>query len=157
MGFWKFLVHNAACLWKLAADGVKYAQDILRGIKFNRIMAERMGEGYVHELWVNGMKSRLDSFLKGGGEIISRKATQLAEITEETAKKYIDEIAKKYKNGMKIQNAERGGAEVLKGDYILQIPKQEKAIPQSVLDYANENFVKIDEVKDVTIDMLKNW
>ena len=157
VGVLAWLVHNAGrCLSKLAQDGIKYAQDILRGIKFNQVMAKKMGSNYAHELWTLGMKGRVDTFLKGGGEVISRKATQLADIAEDTAKKYIDEIANKYA-GKGIQNAERAGAEKLTGQKILQIPKQDKAIPQAIKDYAEEAEVVIQEVKDVTMDMLKNW
>jgi hypothetical protein len=117
---------------------------------------KKMGDEYVHELWTLGMKSRVDSFLKGGGKVISRKATQLAEITETTAKKYIDEIGEKYA-GKSVQNAERAGNKVLEGKKILQIPKQEKPIPKAILDYADEAKVTIDEVTDVTMDMLKTW
>ena len=60
----------------------------------------------VHELWLKGMKARLDTYIPNK-KIISRKATQLAEVTEQTAKKYIDELAKKFKAGQEVQNAER--------------------------------------------------
>ena len=77
-----------------------------------------MGPDYVHELQTLGLKTRLDSFLKGGGEIISRKATQLHDITFETAKGYIDEITKKYA-GKSIQNTTRAGAKKMTGKKIL--------------------------------------
>ena len=157
VGALAWLVHNAGkCLSQLAKNGLKYAQDILRGIEFNKIMSKKMGAEYVHELWTLGMKGRVDSFLKGGGEVISRKATQLAEITETTAKKYIDEIGNKYAN-KSVQNAERAGAKTLKGEKILQIPKQETSIPKDILDYADEAKVTIQEIKDVTMEMLKTW
>ncbi|GAL82652.1 probable hemagglutinin-related protein [Algibacter lectus] len=125
VGAWEWLVHNA-CLFTLARNGVKYAQDILRGIRFNKIMEKRLVDG-IHELWTKGMKSRLDTLIPGKA-IISRKATQLADVTFDTAKKYIDEFGKKYKKGKGIQNTKRAGADKLKGDYILQIPKQNGAI-----------------------------
>ena len=157
VGALAWLVHNAGkCLSQLAKNGLKYAQDILRGIEFNKIMSKKMGAEYVHELWTLGMKGRVDSFLKGGGEVISRKATQLAEITETTAKKYIDEIGNKYAN-KSVQNAERAGAKTLKGEKILQIPKQETSIPKDILDYADEAKVTIQEIKEVTMEMLKTW
>jgi len=157
VGGWAWLVHNAlTCLRELANQGVKYAQDILRGNKFNKIMAEKLGDKYVHEVWTKGMTSRIDSMLKGGGKLISRKATQLADISFDTAKKYIDEIGKKYYRKA-IQNAERAGTDVMKGKKILQIPKQNNPIPQNVIDYAKKSKVKIDEVIDVTMDMLKDW
>jgi hypothetical protein len=155
VGVWAWLVHNV-CLRDLAHRGIKYAQDILRGIQFNKIMTQKLGPEFVHEVWTKGMKSRLDSMLKGGGKLISRKATQLADVTLDTAKKYIDEIGKKY-FGRAIQNTKRVGANTMNGKKILQIPKQEKAIPEAVKEYAKEVDVLIDEVKDVTMDMLKNW
>ncbi len=41
--------------------------------------------------------------------------------------------------------------------YILQIPKQNGAIPEEVLKYAKKKKVIIDEIKDVTMDALKWW
>ena len=155
VGLLALLVHNV-CLITLAKKGIEYAQNILRGIRFNQIMAEKMGPDYVHELWTLGLKTRLDSFLKGGGEIISRKATQLHDITIETAKGYIDEIAKKYA-GKSIQNTTRAGAKKMTGKKILQIPKQKESIPKEIKEYAKEAKVKIREVEDVTMDMLEFW
>ncbi len=156
VGLKNWLVHNAkVCLHELAQQGIKYAQDILRGIKFNKIMQKRMTNG-VHELWTKGMKTRLDTLIPGKA-IISRKATQLSDVTFDTAKKYIDEIAKKYPRKKGIQNTKRAGVDELNGKYTLQIPKQNKPIPQNVKDYARKKKVIIDEVKDVTMDMLKSW
>jgi hypothetical protein len=156
VGIWAWLVHNV-CLKDLAKEGIKYAQDLLRGIEFNKIMSQKLGKEFVHEVWTKGMKYRIDSMLKGGGKLISRKATQLADITFDTAKQYLDEITRKYSNKV-IQNTERAGTDIMKGKKILQIPKQEKPIPQNVKDYARDIAkVEIDEVIDVTMDMLKRW
>lgn len=54
-------------------------------------------------------------------------------------------------------NKERAGTDVLRVDHILQIPKQDKPISKEILDYATENGVIIDEVKDVIMDIIKNW
>ena len=69
---------------------------------------------------------------------------------------YIDEIGNKYAN-KSVQNAERAGAKTLKDKKILQIPKQETSIPKDILDYADEAKVTIQEIKDVTMEMLKTW
>ena len=156
VSWWMFVVHNATvCLLTLARDGVKYAQDILKGNRFNKIMEKRLSEG-VHELWLKGMKARLDTYIPNK-KIISRKATQLAEITEETAQKYITELTKKYKAGKEIQNVERAGTKTLKGKYVLQVPKQEKAIPEAVKAYADAKNVTIEVVHDITDNMLRWW
>ena len=139
------LVHNV-CLYILARQGVQYAQNILKGIKFNKIMQARITDG-VHELWLKGMKARLDTLIPGKF-IISRKATQLAEVTFDTSKKYIDELTKKYKSGKKNQNTERAGADALKGKYVLQVPKQNSPIPEAVKAYAKKHRVLIDIVED---------
>lgn len=79
--------------------------------------------------------------------IISRKATQLAEISVDTAKKYIDELVKKYEKGKKIQNTERAGADALKGEYVLQVPKQNSPIPEAVKAYAEAQRVTIEVIE----------
>nr|WP_199158111.1 polymorphic toxin-type HINT domain-containing protein [Pedobacter sp. ASV2] len=158
IGLLWLLVHNGACLYQLAKEGITYAQNILRGIKFNQIMAKRMADA-THELWlvaIDGKKARLDALLKDGG-IVSRKATQLSEVTESTAKTYIDELVGKYERGREIVNKERAGMDKLEGDYILQVPKQNNPIPKEILDYAGKKGVDIQPVEDVTMEMLKNW
>lgn len=155
IGWLKLLVHNGVCLFKLAREGVEYAQNILRGIRFNKLMEERLKNG-VHELFTKGMKTRLDTLIPGK-KIISRKASQLADLSLDTAKKYIDEIPKKYKKGTKVQNPTRAGTDKLDGKYVLQVPKQNKPIPREVLDHAKSKKVKIETVDDITMDMLKWW
>ncbi len=155
VGWLKLLVHNGVCLFKLAREGVEYAQNILKGIRFNHLMEKRLLDG-VHEVFTKGMKTRLDTLIPGK-KIISRKASQLAELTTDTAKKYIDEIPKKYKKGTPVQNPKRAGADKLEGKYVLQVPKQEKPIPKEILDHAKSKKVKIEEVSDITMDMLKWW
>jgi hypothetical protein len=156
VGKWQWLVHNAKiCLWKLAREGVEYAQNMVRGINFNKAMEKRLKDG-IHELWVDGMKYRLDTLIPGK-KIISRKATQLADISIDTAKKYIDELVTKYKSGKKIQNAKRAGAEKLEGKYTLQIPKQEKPIPKEVLEHAENQKVTIEVIEDISMKDLEKW
>ncbi|MGG5507672.1 MULTISPECIES: hypothetical protein [unclassified Myroides] len=119
-------------------------------------MAKRMGSEYVHELWTLGKFSKVDTFLKGGGEVISRKATQLADISLDTAYKYIEEIGKKY-HKKTVMNPKRAGTDVLKGDKKLQVPKQEKGIPDAVKEHAGKADVIIQEVEEVTMKMLEWW
>ncbi|WP_062052660.1 polymorphic toxin-type HINT domain-containing protein [Aquimarina longa] len=155
VGVYQWLVHNYTCLKTMAKAGQKWAQNLLKGIRFDQLMKKQMTDA-VHEVWLKGMKARVDAIV-AGKYIISRKATQLADATFDTAKKYIDELAEKYKSGKKIQNPKRAGAEELKGKSILQIPKQNKPIPKEVKDYARKKRVIFDEVKTVTDDILKWW
>jgi hypothetical protein len=73
----------------------------------------------------------------------------LKDISEKTAKKYIDELAEKYKQGTPIKNTERNaeaieqGGKELKGDMILEIPPQKGEIPKDVLEHATDKKVII--------------
>jgi hypothetical protein len=164
IGYWMWIVHNAkVCLFEEARKGVKYAQDILKGIKFNKLrnkeLTEQYGKGVAHELWlkVGGMlKFRLDSYIPNK-EIISRKATQMAETLYDTSKKHIDELVNKYKKNRTIANPDRAGTKTLKGDYILEIPKQKAPIPQEIVDYAKKKDVLIRELEHITDADLKFW
>ena len=159
VGALQWLVHNA-CLTELARKGIEYAQRILRGIKFNKVMVKKLGKKeFAHEVWLEGMKRRVDTVAKNGKKVISRKATQLSDVTEETAKKYIDEVAG-YR-GKKVQNPKRmeeGVVRIRKNAKAeLSIPKQEKNIPKNIKEYAKKREVHIKEEKDITMDNLKNW
>jgi len=172
VGYWMWVVHNAkVCLFEEARKGVEYAQNILKGIKFNHLrnkeLTAQYGTGVAHELWlkvkkkvgdieVSSLTFRLDSYIPNK-EIISRKATQMAETTVETAKKHIDELVKKYKKDLLIANTKRAGSETLQGDYILEIPKQKAPIPQEILDHAKKKDVFIRELDHITDAKLKYW
>ncbi|MFK8288383.1 hypothetical protein ACI76W_03905 [Capnocytophaga canimorsus] len=146
VGLWALLAHNAKiCLYQLAREGIGYAQRILRGIKFNKIMSKSLGDlEYAHEVWLKGMKNRVDTIMKNGKRVISRKATQLSDITEQTAKKYIDEVAS-YR-GQEVQNIKRldQGIKKISDDAkaILSAPKQNKPIPKNIQDYARRRYTQ---------------
>jgi hypothetical protein len=78
-----------------------------------------------------GNNKRLDSY-DPDVEIVSRKNTQLDSVRPETANAYIDEILSKYPPGTPIN----GGGE-LRGDLVLEVPVQNRDVPQSVIDHAN--------------------
>ncbi|WP_238552961.1 hypothetical protein [Paenibacillus alvei] len=96
-----------------------------------------------------GKKFVVDSYVPNK-EIVSRKFTQLSEVKESTAISYVRELAQKYSSGSKISNgpfnpnALKGGR--LKGELILEIPVQNKPIPQSVLDEATKNKITIRDI-----------
>ncbi|MGG0893163.1 hypothetical protein, partial [Cytobacillus horneckiae] len=99
---------------------------------------------------VGGKRYVVDSYAPNK-EIVSRKLTQLSEVQEKTAKSYLNEITKKYPSGSKISNstfnpnALKGGR--LKGELILEVPVQNKPIPQIILDEATKNRIIIRDIK----------
>ena len=94
-------------------------------------------------------------------EIVSRKYTQLSEVSEETAIRYLKELEEKYAPGSIIADVpsnktgvnrgifKKNKGNVLRGQMILEVPVQKKAeIPPNVLEYANSHRIKIRDIKD---------
>ena len=87
------------------------------------------------------------------GEIVSRKHTQLAEVTLGTALWDVSETKKKYAPGTEIldilfnPNALKG--QKLKGNLYLDVPIQNSTIPEEVLAKAKEEGVIIRQVEDL--------
>ena len=98
---------------------------------------------------------RLDSYNPRKGEIVSRKYTQLSEISKETAIRYLKELKDKYSPGAVIADVpsnrvganagifEDNGGNILQGQMILEIPVQKEPGPESVLRYAAKEKIKI--------------
>ena len=101
---------------------------------------------------------RLDSYNPHTGEIVSRKYTQLSEVSEETAIRYLKELSDKYAPGSVIADVpsnrtglNKGIFEVnqgrdLKGKMILEVPVQKKSIRESILKYAREKKIQIRDI-----------
>ena len=82
-------------------------------------------------------------------------STQLYEVSDETAIRYLKELEDKYSPGSIIANvpsnisksnagifkANKGN--VLNGQMILEVPVQHEAVPKKVIDYANLKGIKI--------------
>ena len=98
---------------------------------------------------------RLDSYNPHTGDIVSRKYTQLSEVSEETAIRYLKELSDKYAPGSIIADVpsnrtgvnkgifELNQGDKLKGQMILEVPVQKKPIPQNVINYADKLRIKI--------------
>ena len=83
---------------------------------------------------------RLDSYNPHTGEIVSRKYTQLSEVSEETAIRYLKELSDKYAPGSIIADVpsnrtgvnkgifELNQGDKLKGQMILEVPVQKKSV-----------------------------
>ena len=146
VGAWEWLVHNTKiCLMELAQAGVKYAKDIINGQRFDKVMAEVYD--YTQIVMKNG--KRVDAIVPGR-EVISHKFTQLADIQLDTAKGYISELVTKYSdemtNSKKILDGLGEQVSTKKLRNILEVPPQLKAIPQEILDYADQEDVIIREI-----------
>ena len=101
---------------------------------------------------------RLDSYNPHTGDIVSRKYTQLSEVSEETAIRYLKELLDKYAPGSIIADVpsnrtgvNKGIFEVnqgndLKGEMILEVPVQKKSVPKSILKYARDNKIQIRDI-----------
>ena len=101
---------------------------------------------------------RLDSYNPHTGEIVSRKYTQLSEVSEETAIRYLKELSDKYAPGSVIADVpsnktglnkgifDVNGDNVLRGKMILEVPVQKKLVPESILKYAREKKIQIRDI-----------
>ena len=102
---------------------------------------------------------RLDSYVPNK-EIVSRKYTQLSEVSEETAIRYLKELSDKYAPGTKIADVpsnisganagifKANNGKVLDGQMILEVPVQGKAVPKRVIDYASLKGIKIRDINN---------
>lgn len=120
------------------------------GNEFNKVQSKTYpyNEVYIERPDGNGYY-RVDSYNPATGEIVSRKFTQLSEVSEATAKSYIKEAATKYANGSTVANVPSSGSlagKKLQGAIILEVPQQNAMIPKPVLDSANKAAVLIRDV-----------
>ena len=114
-----------------------------------------------NQIWIDGadgVRFRLDS-LNPGEAIVSRKLTDLSQVTPATARSYIDELISKYgpnnpdlviadtpANQAQLGNLDEVIGRPLRGQPILEVPVQPDGVPQSILEYAQENHVIIRDV-----------
>ena len=100
---------------------------------------------------------RLDSYVPDK-EIVSRKYTQLSEVSEETAIRYLKELLDKYAPGSIIADVpsnrtgvnkgifDVNGDDVLRGEMILEVSVQKKLVPKSILKYAQDKKIQIRDI-----------
>jgi len=119
----------------------------------NDFNSQRAGAYPHNEVYINSPKgsgyTRLDSYNPRTGEIVSRKFTQLADVQEQTALSYISEIPAKYPVNATIARVPSSGnlaGRPLLGQHYLEVPVQNRPVPQSVLDAAERAGVLIRDV-----------
>jgi len=125
----------------------EWLRPLYRGQQFNWQNYDR----YVaREVWINdtvrNVRYRLDSY-SPGEVVVSRRLTQLGEITEVSGRRYLDEIVQKYNprspslqiadtpsNRSQLGAIDLGGG--LRGRPIFEVPVQLSPVPSTVLDHA---------------------
>jgi hypothetical protein len=130
-------------------------QDWRAGVAFNRAQWYRFE---ANEITLANRK-RLDSY-NPGEAIVSRKQSQLADLEPSTARRYIAEFAKKYPVGEVIKNTAKARREFphligkkLNGYQFLEVPVQQLAVPEEILQYAKIRDVFI---RDITGHIYSN-
>jgi hypothetical protein len=120
-----------------------------RGNAFNKEREPHYtGKGGGNELTLNNGK-RVDSYVPNK-EIVSRKHTQLGDVKEETGIGYLRELDNKYSPGETLKDTPHARGQIgdavtqpIRGDKILEVPPQSKAIPKAVLDEADRLGITI--------------
>lgn len=131
----------------------EFMQKVIAGNRFNAFLNPRYELAEVPVVRADGSRYyfRVDSY-NPGSEIVSRKLTQLGEISESTAKGYIDEFATKYAAGTRIadtpQMRQAGLAgKRLRGSMILEVPPQLGGkIDPAIVKYAEEKGISIRDI-----------
>lgn len=125
----------------------EWLQRLDAGNEFNKLQSKNYPNNEVYILRPDGNGYyRVDSYNPIKGEIVSRKLTQLSEVSEATAKSYISEAVTKYPSGAtiaKVPSSGSLGGQKLQGTVILEVPPQNGVIPKAILDSANKAGVLI--------------
>ncbi|MPZ93907.1 MAG: hypothetical protein GEU96_03130 [Propionibacteriales bacterium] len=122
-------------VWERIVDGIRFNREDGKNYVLNeiRLVTGKIMDSYVHRR-----------------EIVERKMSQLAAISDETAKGYLSSIDRKYSAGKIIADTPRNrsvcpnliGRPTI-GLVILKVPVQDRPIPDSVLNRANELDIQI--------------
>jgi hypothetical protein len=125
-----------------------FMQKVIAGNRFNYFLNPRYDYSEIPLTTRNKLPFRLDSYTPGEA-IVSRKLTQFSQITERTAKDYIDEFLKKYPEGTRIADTAKTrdlgiDGDVLEGRMILEVPPQlGGAIDPAIVRYAESKGIYI--------------
>jgi hypothetical protein len=130
------------------ASPPEWLRRLQEGNAFNRERAPfyEHNELYVDKPGGDGY-FRVDSYDPFKGEIVSRKYTQLGDVSEQTALRYLHELDAKYAPGTRIADVPstdpmlRG--RLLNGQMVLEVPPQQSAIPAEVLREADRLHIDL--------------
>lgn len=146
--------------FKRIREGIAFNKKRAKFYPFNEVYLEapKKGKKVAGESPAKHKYVRLDSYVPNK-EIVSRKYTQLYEVSDETAIRYLKELEDKYSPGSiiadvssNISKANAGifkvnNGNILKGQMILELPVQKAEISPKVLEYANNHRIKIRDTK----------
>jgi len=136
----------------------KYLTRMWIGNRFNKLRKKDFDANEVYILTGKPKPNqyvRLDSYntKREPMGIFSRKDTQLRNISKETAKRYLDELAKKYPVGAVIADVPSSNkynpplaGKTLKGQLYLEVPVQKDDVPTEILDYAKNKRIIIRDI-----------
>ncbi len=105
--------------------------DVNNGNLFNRVRAPKYPHNELRIESPDGKYFKLDSYNPKTGEIVSRKMSQLSDISDKSAIAYVKEAARKYKPGARILDVPSSGVlagQKLRGQIYLEVPIQSKPI-----------------------------
>ncbi len=119
-------------------DGQAFDRERAPFYPHNELYVEKpSGDGYF----------RVDSYNPNTGEIVSRKYTQLEDVTEPTAMNYLHEFDNKYSPGSRIADVPSTAPELrgqlLRGQMVLEVPPQNGTVPAAVLREADRLHIEI--------------
>ncbi|HET6166615.1 MAG TPA: hypothetical protein VFE07_07280 [Marmoricola sp.] len=126
----------------------EFMQKVIAGNRFNYFLNPRYTYSEIPLATRNKLPFRLDSYTPGQA-IVSRKLTQFGDITEGTAKGYIDEFVKKYPVGTRIADTAKTrelgiAGQKLDGPMILEVPPQLGGrIDPDIVKYAESKRIYI--------------
>ena len=128
--------------WKDTRDYWLYDSPMARGNDFNRKAVSNRWYAFNEVNLANG--KRLDSYDNIKGEIVSRKATDLDDISLQTFETYLQEMHSKYAAGTVIRSNKYPilDGESLQGKLILELPDSNLQIPyyQNYVNLAQNKF-----------------
>jgi hypothetical protein len=141
----RFLSADELARW---SGDQEFMRKVIAGNRFNYFLNPRYTHSEIPLTTGNKAPFRLDSYTPGEA-IVSRKLTQLGDITEGTAKGYIDEFLAKYPEGTRIADTPKTrelgiNGQRLEGPMILEIPPQTGGrVPPEIIKYAEDNEIFI--------------
>jgi hypothetical protein len=140
----------------------EFMRKVIAGNRFNYFLNPRYKYAEIPLTTRNKLPFRLDSYTPGEA-IVSRKLTQFGNITEGTAKGYIDEFVTKYAAGTRIADTAKTrelgiAGRRLQGKMILEVPPQSGEVSEDILTYARNHEIHIVDLngKDYTAHLFAN-